>query len=144
MKVEEYETDWSRDSIISDDISGEIQKTAKLHSKWYSHLNRERRALMIIDVELQKTKNMLESFYGRTLTFEEMKKYNIDELPEKRLLKGDLEKAVDNDKRMIEMKVRRGVTLDCVRFLEDVIKSIHSRGFLIRDMIEWKKFEAGV
>lgn len=144
MSINEIETEWAKDSRLGNDMQEEITRTASLHSKWYEKLNSARRALLTVDVEIQKFTNVLESFYSRTMTLQEMKQFGFEELPSVRLVKGDLDKAVSNHQKMIELKVRRGLAIDKIKFLEDIIKSVHARGFLIRDMIEWKKFQAGV
>jgi hypothetical protein len=144
MSINEIETEWAKDSRLGNDMQEEITRTASLHSKWYEKLNAARRALLTVDVEIQKFTNVLESFYSRTMTLQEMKQFGFEELPSVRLVKGDLDKAVSNHQKMIELKVRRGLAIDKIKFLEDIIKSVHARGFLIRDMIEWKKFQAGV
>lgn len=144
MKLDDIETEWARDSALNaDDLQAEITRTAKLHSKWYTTLNSLRRDLLSLDVDIQKWTNALEGYYSRTLTVEEMTKFGFKELPEKRLLKGDLDKAIANHQKMIELKIRRGLAVDKLKFVEDIIKNIHGRGFLIRDLIEWKKFVAG-
>ena len=144
MNLEQLETEWAHDSILNaDDLQEEITKTAKLHAKWYAKLNTSRRDIIGLDVEIQKWTRVMESFFSRTMTLDEMTKHGFSELPEKRLLKGDLDAAVANDRKMVELKVRRGLALDRVKYIEDIVKHIHGRGFLIRDLIEWKKFQAG-
>lgn len=144
MKFEEHESEWAADCAIdNNNLHREALKIPQLHAKWTKRLNDERRSLHAYKLKMQELENVLEGYYSRTLTMQEMEKFGMPELPDKKVLKPDMARTISSDKKMIEMKLRVGQQSDKVDYLADIVKAVHGRAFIIRDAIEWNKFQAG-
>lgn len=144
MKLEEIEKEWAIDCEINkNDLTGEALKIPKLHAKWHKYLNAEKQTLYKLRQNLTQLEHILERYYSRTLLPGEMVKYGLKELPDVRLPKPEMAKAISSHTSMVELKLMIGTQSDKVDFITDIIKSIHGRGYLIRDAIEWCKYQAG-
>jgi hypothetical protein len=59
------------------------------------------------------------------------------------ILKSDIDKYLAADALLSEMKMLVGEQEDLVKFLEDALKRIQSRGYELKTAIDWKKWIAG-
>ena len=59
------------------------------------------------------------------------------------ILKQDVDKFMDSDDAIIEARSRIELQKRKVRYLEDIIKMIVNRQWLIREAIDWIKFTNG-
>lgn len=59
------------------------------------------------------------------------------------ILKSDIDKYLAADALLSEMKMLVGEQEDLVKFLEDSLKRIQSRGYELKTAIDWKKWIAG-
>ena len=60
------------------------------------------------------------------------------------VLKTDLHIYIESDKDIIEAQHKVAYLDTVIKYLDGVLKSINSRGWDIKNSIEWKKFEAGM
>ena len=58
--------------------------------------------------------------------------------------KTDLHIYIESDKDIIEAQHKVAYLDTVIKYLDGVLKSINSRGWDIKNSIEWKKFEAGM
>lgn len=144
MRFEEYESEWTADCVMDPNkLSSEALRIPNLHAKWSRHLNTERRQLHSHRKKVQEYEYALEGFFSRTLTMAEMKKWEFEELPDKKIAKAEMTRAIAADSKMMDYKLALGQQQDKVDYLADIIRAVHGRGFVIRDAIEWTKFQAG-
>ena len=61
-----------------------------------------------------------------------------------KVLKTDLNIYIESDQEVIDAKNKIVYLETTVKFLEGVQRSIQSRGWDIKNAIEWRKFEAGM
>ena len=61
-----------------------------------------------------------------------------------KVLKTDLHIYIESDKDIIEAQHKVAYLDTVIKYLDGVLKSINSRGWDIKNSIEWKKFEAGM
>lgn len=144
MKLEDIEKIWVEDSHISPtDLGGEALKIPKLHSKWYSILLDEKKRLYALSIKKDELEIILEGYYLKTLTDEELKEYNLPPMPDKRILRTDVSKHINTNERMIRINLQIAQQSDKINFITDVLKQIHGRSFIIKDAIQWAIFQAG-
>jgi hypothetical protein len=60
-----------------------------------------------------------------------------------KVLRGDLDKYIQSDKDIINLSLKIDFHSANANYLEDIIKTIHSRNFVIKNMIDILKFQAG-
>ena len=61
-----------------------------------------------------------------------------------KVLKGDLNIYIESDKEIIDAENKIVYLETVTKYIDGVLKSIQSRGWDIKNAIEWKKFEAGM
>jgi len=59
------------------------------------------------------------------------------------ILKGDIPTYMDADKDIINLSLKIGMQQEKVYFLEDIIKTIINRGYLLKTVLEWQRFTMG-
>jgi hypothetical protein len=60
-----------------------------------------------------------------------------------KIIRTDLPKYIESDKDIIKMSLRIDLYLSIANYLEDIIKQINNRNFIISNMINWEKFRSG-
>lgn len=144
MKLEDLQSEWANDAHINHQaLVSESAKVPLLHSKYYKILIEEKGLLLLLRSKQEDLELLLEGFFAKTLTQAELTKHNLV-YGEKRVLKADSSKYISTHPKMVELTLKIGVQLEKVKFIEDIIKLIHSRNFTIKNMIDVKKFEAGI
>jgi len=61
-----------------------------------------------------------------------------------KVLKNDLHVYIESDKEIIDAENKIVYLETTTKYIDYVLKSISSRGWDIKNAIEWKKFEAGM
>lgn len=144
MLLEEIEKLWAEDVEINPlKLDQESLKIPKLHSKYYKLLVHEKMVLIKLKNKLEEKEHVLEQFYNKTLTVEELNHYNLPLHQDKKVIKSDIPSVIANRSDVIELKTKLGVQHIKIEFLESILKSIQGRNWNIRDAIEWRKFENG-
>lgn len=144
MKLELIQEEWEKDSQIDRlALSAELAKIPKLHAKYWKMLINERMRLRIIETELKSLSN--DKFWFFLQGHDEDTRAKGWELPPrgKIVVKEEAKMLVDSDKEVIELTLRMSAQREKALLLEDIVKSIHNRSYIIRSMIDFMKFEAG-
>ena len=61
-----------------------------------------------------------------------------------KVLKTDLSIYIESDEEIIKLEHKIAYLETTIKYIDGVLRSIQSRGWDIKNAIEWKKFEAGV
>ena len=61
-----------------------------------------------------------------------------------KVLKSDLSIYIESDEEIIQCEHKVAYLETVVKYIDGVLKSINSRGWDIKNAIDWKKFEAGI
>ena len=61
-----------------------------------------------------------------------------------KVLKSDLSIYIESDEEIIQSEHKVAYLETVVKYIDGVLKSINSRGWDIKNAIDWKKFEAGM
>lgn len=142
MKIEEIESLWSEDSIITDiDLSREASKIPQLHAKYYQIYIREKMILLKYRNEYKKLKLEKHEF----LINPTEDKFNDGwKLPAQgKILKNEIHTYLDGDDLILQQELKIGIQEEKVAFLKSIIDSINTRNFIIKNMIEDRRFMAG-
>ena len=142
MKLEEVEELWSKDvQIDRTALDEESLKIPYLHAKYYKLYLREKITLKAEQntySEFFKTKH---EYYTGKLSNSECKTLGWE--PFQFVLKGDIHVYLDADKEICAKLIKLQVQREKVDFLENIIKTLNTRGFLIKNAIEFRKFANG-
>lgn len=145
MKLDDILTEWEKDAPIDLTIlTIESSESPKLHSKYLRYLAHERISLKALEFDLDKLKNDKENFFFFGPDEETIAKGW--ELPPKGRItvKEEVKRLVSVDKEVVDLSMKVAIQREKVFVLESIVNMISKRSFEIKNIIEHKKFEAGM
>lgn len=144
MKIDEITKEWSKDKDINlTDISKDVSNIPILHNKYYVIFMKEKQRLLHLDVELKKLTKAKNEYYRGEMDIEEIRDRGWKPL-RKMVLKADVKEAVSCDEDVINMNIKFSIQKQKLEFLEEIIKQLNNRNFLIKSIIDYEKFKVGV
>jgi phosphoenolpyruvate synthase/pyruvate phosphate dikinase len=142
MKLEEIEALWEQDAKVDrTDLDNESLKIPMLHSKYYKIYLREKIQLKSEEQEYKQFYKLKHEYYTGKLSQEDLNEYGWE--PFQFVLKNDLQVYVDADKDIANRLLKLQVQREKVDLLENIIKTLNGRGFLIKNAIDFIRFTSG-
>ena len=143
MKFEEIFDEWKKDSEIDQtDLGAESLKIPKLHHKYYMILVAEKATLRKLEYQYKQLKLAKYEFYSQGHT-EETRKLGWQLPPRGIILKADIPLYLESDQDVVDLSLKIGMQQEKVDFLESIIKSFQTRGYLIKNSIDFMRFTMG-
>ena len=143
MKFEEIQKLWTSDCNIDEtELAQESVKIPQLHNKYLIFYSNEKLRLKTLRFDHSKLVKLKKEYYGGRMSQEELEAIDWEPFQHK-LLKADVEQYVDADEDVIESKKILAVQEEKVDYLEAVVKGLSTRGYLIKNAIDWKRFTEG-
>lgn len=143
MKIEDIMADWDKDCQIDEtELGTESTNIPKLHNKYLKIFMTERMRLLKLKSEFKKTRRTLLEYYLGELDQEELAELGRDQFY-KKLLKNEVDLYIDSDDIITDITIRVAAQQEKVDYVESIIKSINTRGFQIKNAIEWNRFITG-
>ena len=143
MDIEEYEKMWAEDAIINEtNLSQESGKIPGLHAKYYKIYYRAVMKANKLKADLKVLEKDKIEYYNGTMAMEDLKERGWKPNPLK-ILRSDMDKYIHSDKEIIKLSLQIDYYTGMAKFLEDVIKQINNRNFIIKNMIDFQKFQNG-
>jgi len=143
MKFEEIQYQWTLDCVMDEtELSQESIKIPQLHNKYlifYSNEKLKFKEIKFLFAGLIKRKR---DYYSGRMTVEELEAADWEPFQYK-LLKADVQEYIDADDNVIESKKLLALQEEKVDYLESIVKSLTTRGYLIKNAIDWKRFTEG-
>lgn len=143
MDIEELNGMWAIDCKIDEtNLVRESSRIPELHNKYYIMYFKEglRSKKMKSDlIELEHAKN---EYYSGSMDQEELKRRGWKPNPLK-ILKADINRYIESDKDVINLSLKIAYQESITKYLEDIVKQISNRNFILKNMIEWSKFQSG-
>ena len=143
MKFEEIQKLWTSDCNIDEtELAQESVKIPQLHNKYlifYSNEKLRFKELKFLFTGLVKRKR---DYYSGRMSAEELEAADWEPFQYK-LLKADVQEYIDADDNVIESKKLLALQEEKVNYLESIVKSLTTRGYLIKNAIDWKRFTEG-
>ena len=144
MKMVEIEKEWERDCHIDQALlDEESSNTHGLHCKYNIFLNEETKVFIKLGSEYDKLKLDKYEYYDNSLDKEILEKRGWKPFGLK-LIKTKIPMYVDGDDEIISMKMKIDIQKQKIDFLKSIVNQINNRSFIIRNVIEWRKFTSGV
>ena len=140
MTLEELQIQVNRDFKLDDtELDSESIKIPLLHNKYLQHLNKF--SLLLKKAEYDHkllVREKWEYYTGKadSSVYQE-KPFDI------KVLKADVHIYIDSDEELQKADQKVAYLNVVVKYLEQVLRSINNRTFLIKNAIEWKKFTSG-
>ena len=143
MKFEEIQKLWTSDCNIDEtELAQESVKIPQLHNKYLIFYSNEKLRLKTLRFEHSKLVKLKKEYYGGKMSQEELEAIDWEPFQHK-LLKADVEQYVDADDNVIESKKILALQEEKVDYLEAIVKGLSTRGYLIKNAIDWKRFTEG-
>ena len=144
MKTEDIISLWEQDcKIDSTELGMESLRIPQLHNKYYKIFIQERKQYFAIEQEYKRLYKVKHEYYLGILSDEEMKDNGWEPQPLK-ILRQDMSTYMESDIDLSSLKTRMSIQETKTDMLESIIKAIVNRGFLIKNSIEWAKFQQGL
>jgi hypothetical protein len=143
MNTDDISKLWADDAPIDEtNLVGESKKIPLLHSKYYSFYYKEVLRVKKLKAEYKELERLKREYYDGsmdeiTLREQGWKPFQL------KVLRNDLDKYIQADKDVIKLSLTIDFHTANANYLEDIIKTIHSRNFVIKNMIDILKFQAG-
>jgi hypothetical protein len=140
MTLEELQAQVNRDFKLDDtELDSESIKIPLLHNKYLQHLNKF--SLLLKKAEYDHkllVREKWEYYTGKAdASVYQEKPFDL------KILKADVHIYIDSDEELQKADQKVAYLNVVVKYLEQVLRSINNRTFLIKNAIEWKKFTSG-
>ena len=143
MKFEEIQKLWSGDCHIDEtELSQESVKIPQLHNKYLILFHDEKLRLRTMKFDHSKLLKVKREYFSGRMDETELEAYDWEPFQYK-LLKADVQEYIDADDDIIEGKKKLSLQEEKVEYLESVVKSLSTRGYLIKNALDWKRITEG-
>lgn len=143
MSVEDISELWAKDAPIDEtDLMGASRDIPKLHSKYYNLYFKEVLRVKKLRYDYKELEVLKHEYYSGSLSQEDLHKHGWKPFTLK-VLRADMDRYIQSDQEIIKLSLKMDYHTARADFLENIVKMIHSRNFIIRGMIDILKFQAG-
>lgn len=143
MTIDEIHKEWSEDSKLNPlDLVGETVRTPKLHHKYLMVLLEYKKKNRQLRTRLAQLRKLKHEYYSGSMAREDMAELGWEPFQLK-VLKADIAKYIDQDNDVIKLTSMIGEVEEGKFLLEEILKQLHTRGFQIRQIIDWTRYENG-
>ena len=141
MTLDELQSIVAKELRVNDEkLDSESLKNQELYAKYIEHKSRFELLSHKARADYKRVYKEKWEYYGGK---SDAKVYASKPFDLK-VLKTDLHIYIESDKDIIEAQHKVAYLDTVIKYLDGVLKSINSRGWDIKNSIEWKKFEAGM
>jgi hypothetical protein len=113
-----------------------------MHAKYLRMMSEEKMTLRRMEEERKQLYKLKHDYYSGVLPEDDLRS-NGWEPNRLKILKSDMGLHLDADQDMAKSNLRIAMQQEKVDVLEQIIRHISNRGFLIKSMIDWQKFQVG-
>lgn len=144
MKTDEILMSWKQDcEIDKTELGTESLRIPQLHSKYLNEFYIAKSAYLKYNQDYKNTLKLKHQYYQGLLSKEELDEYGWDIQPLK-ILKADIPMYLESDEDLQLIKTKIQSTEDKIGILENIIKTLNNRGYLIKNCIDWERFKMGL
>lgn len=143
MSTDDISTIWSADSKIDEtNLMGESKKIPELHNKYYTLYYKEALRVKKLRADYKELEFAKREWIEGTMAEEDLRDRGWKPY-QRKVLRNDVDKYIQADKDIIALSLKIDYHSANANYLEDIIKTIHSRNFIIKNMIDVLKFQHG-
>ena len=143
MKLQDIFDLWKVDVEINrSELGEEALKLPKLHHKYFSIFTEEKLKLRAYEAELKKLRLDKYEFFTQGPS-DETEALGWKLPPIGRVIKADANTYIDVDEEVVKQTLRIGIQQEKIALLDSIIRSLNTRGFLIKNAIDWERFKVG-
>ena len=143
MKLDEIFNQWEQDSQINQSQLNNVSaETPKLHHKYYKMFSAERLNLRKLETDYKSLFLLKYEYYMGTLDYETLVERNWPPNP-KKILRTDISMYIDADADIVNLTLKIALQKEKIQLLESIIDSLQKRGFIVKNIIDWNRFQQG-
>lgn len=140
MKIEDILQYVKDNEVISDDIPKEAKRIPVIHGKLLSFKTTESLLLKSLQIDLTKTARERWLFYTGKAAPEAYKNEEFD----LKVMRSDVDRFLESDEQICLIRSKIAVQEAKLDILNESIKGIHSRQFLLKNIIDYNKLTSGI
>jgi len=143
MTIDDIHAMCAKDAKIErDELADESMKIPQRHSKYLKIYSAERLKLKSIDFKHKELLRLKHEYYVGTISDEDLMERGWQPNPLK-IMRSDIQMYIDADTDIVELLQKRALQQEKVDLVNDILKSINTRGFQIKNAIDWIRFTNG-
>lgn len=144
MRLSDLQDEWSKDSKIdATNIGDETLKTPNLHSKYLAFLANSKLLLRKQEVSYWRMRKLRYRYFRGELTKEELEENEWPQWQGTKPLKNEMDEFLTSDDTLLAIQDKIEYYKTVVVFLEQVMRSLNSRTWDIKNHIEYLKYSQG-
>ena len=141
MTLDELQAQTAQDLKVNDEhLDTESLKNQEIKSKYLNHKSKFELLLWKAKGDYKRLYRDKWEYYGGKADA----KVYITKPFDLKVLKSDLSVYIESDEDIIQCEHKVAYLETVVKYIDGVLRSINSRGWDIKNAIDWKKFEAGM
>lgn len=143
MSTEEISEIWAVDARIDEtNLLHESKRIPELHSKYYNMYFKEALKVKKLRADYKELEHLKTEYYNGNMDEEDLRAHGWKPFRLK-VIRQNMDKYLQADKDIINLSLKIDYHSARANYLEDIIKTIHSRNFVIKNMIDIMKFQHG-
>lgn len=145
MTLEDIQNMWSKDCKIDElNLGSESIKTPELHAKYLNLLSTYKLQLRKNESKLLSLRKIKWRYYRGELTVHELDDLGWEQYLGATPLKNEMNDFLDTDSDVIRQQDKVEYVRTIAYQLEMILRSLNSRGWDIKNAVEWTKFTNGL
>lgn len=143
MSTDDISEMWAVDSRIDEtNLVGESKKIPELHNKYYTLYYREALKVKKLRYDYKELELAKREWFDGSMAEEDLRERGWKP-QQKKILRNDIDKYLQADRDIINLSLKIDYHSTRANYLEDIIKTIHSRNFVIKNIVDVLKFQHG-
>jgi hypothetical protein len=145
MKLSDLQEQWADDCKINEtNLGHESARTPLLHSKYLNFLSSTRLNLRKAEADYLNCRRKKYKYYRGEMTQDELTDEGWNQWQGNKPLKNEMEEFLQVDPDLISLEDKVEYFKTVLYQLEQIIRSLNSRTWDIKNSIEWTKFTNGM
>ena len=145
MKLTELQEMWAEDCSINEmNLGQESVRTPNLHAKYLNYLSSTRLNLRKTESDYYNMRRKKYKYYRGEMTRQELEDENWEQWQGNKPLKNEMDEFLQFDQDLILLQDKVEYFKTVMYQLEQIIRSLNSRTWDIKNAIEWNKFTNGM
>lgn len=140
MKLDDIQSYIDENRQVTDDISYEAKKIPIIHGKLLAMRSTEFLTLKSLQLDLKKVTFQRWLFYSGKAETKQYKEENFD----LKVLRGDINIFLEADDNIQTIQSKIAVQEAKLEVLNEAVKAINTRQFLLKNMLEYQRMIAGI
>lgn len=143
MDIEDINKMWAEDSQLDQtNLVGETARIPLLHNKYYMMYVKEALKVKKMKSDLKELEKAKIEYYNGSMDEAELRQRGWKPNPLK-ILRQDLDRYVESDKDIIVSSLKIAYHESAAKYLEEIVRQLNNRNFLVKNMIDFMKFTSG-